>query len=125
MPARIANPTLRINNEAKAIVANSFKFTEGDGETTVETQMVGKTPELVTSDSGEDKKSIFSFEMMNTASNIDYIRGIKKNPGNNVVDAAEAGFARVFQQASITNDPEKELSATGKISVEMCSLPAI
>ena len=125
MPKRLGNPLVRINNEPFPIIANSCKFNEGDGETTVEIQMVGNEPETVESDSGEDKKSMFSFDVMNTEENIKKLRGLKKNTGANVVDMSEDGFKRVFRKASITNNPDVELSATGKISVEWESLPAI
>ena len=125
MPKRLANPLVRINNEPFPIVSNSFKYTEGDGETTVEIQMVGSEPETVESDSGEDKKSMCSFDVMNTEENIKKLRGLKKNPGANVVDASEDGFKRVFRKLSITNNYDVELSATGKISVECESLPSI
>lgn len=123
--SRLANPLIVINNEPVAIVPNSFKFDEGEGETTIETQMIGNKAEIVTSDSGEDKMSSFSFEMTNTEENIKLLRGLKKNAGNNVVTASQGSFSRVFQGASIANNYEVEMSATGKASVEWKSLPAI
>lgn len=123
--ARVGNPLVEINNQAVAIVPNSVKYTEGEGETITETQMVGNTPELVTSSSGEDKMSSFTIEFKNTEANIKLLRGIKKNPGKNVVAMSEGSFNRTFQQASLVNDYEAELSATGKLTTEWKSLPAI
>lgn len=125
MTSRIGNPVLRVNNEPFPIVPNSFKFTEGDGETTVETQTIGNDVEIVTSDSGEDKMTTFSFDVMNTEDNIKRLRGIKKNPGNNVFDYSEGSFSRVVQSASITNNYEIELSATGKATIECKGAPSI
>lgn len=125
MATRLGNPTVRINNDPIWIIPNSFEYDEGEGETTVETQASGTDIDIVTSDSAEDKMSTFKFDVTNTQDNIERLRGLKKNPGNNVVDVSEDGLTKVFTQASITNSYTVELKSTGKITVEWKSRPAI
>jgi hypothetical protein len=123
----ISKPTIIVNNNPVAIIPNSFKFTEGEGETTVRTQSTGGGGvEIVISDNAEDKTSKFSVELMNTKKNIELARGWKKNPGVNVVESnGQGGFNRIFNASSITNDYEVELSTDGKLSLEWSSEQAL
>lgn len=119
----ISKPTVSINNNPIAIIPNSCKGDEGEGETNVRaTSAGGGAVELVISDNAEDKIGKVSFDIANTMENIDLARGWKKNPGKNVVQiTGEVGgkvFSRVYTQASITNNYEFELSSDGKLSLE-------
>lgn len=126
----VSKPSLTINNNPVAVLPNTVKYDEGEGETTVRTQSTGGGGiELVISDNAEEKFSTVSFEMANTVDNIALARGWKKNPGLQVVKiSGEAGgkkFNRVINGASIANNYEVELSSDGKLSLEMKGEPAI
>lgn len=126
MPSAISKPTVKVNNEVWPIKPNTAKYTEGEGETEVQTQSAGGgSIEIVTSDSAEDKMSMVSFEMLNTPENIKRARAAKKNPGGNVVELSEGSFSRVVAQASIVNDFEVELSSTGKLALDWRGAPSI
>ena len=119
----ISKPNVVVNNNTVAIVPGSCKFTEGEGTTNVRAASSGGgSVELIISDNAEEKIGMISFELPNTAENINLARGWKKNPGANVVEVnGEAGgvaFNRVFNAASIANDYEAELSTDGKLSLE-------
>jgi hypothetical protein len=119
----ISKPAVRVNNNPIAVIPNSVKFTEGEGETTIRNQSAGGgANELVISDNAEEKIGKVMFDMANTPENIKSARGWKKNPGVNFVEiSGEAGgepFSRVFNAATVTNDFEVELSTDGKLSLE-------
>jgi hypothetical protein len=128
---RISKPEVSVNNNVIAIVPNSAKGDEGEGETTVSAASGGGgSIVIVISDNAEEKIGKFAFDMMSTKKNIDIARGWKKNPGRNVIQVTgETGggqpFSRVYAQASITNNPEFELSTDGKISLEWAGMPPI
>ncbi len=119
----ISKPSIVINNNPVAILPNSSKGNEGEGETTVRTQSAGGgNIELVITDNAEDKTGMFSFDLANTPQNIELARGWKKNPGVNVIEVsgevAGVPWGRIYNQCSITNNYEFELSADGKASLE-------
>ena len=115
----LSRPTVKVNNSVVAIEPNSFKFTEGEGETMVSTQSLGGGKvEVVTADNAEDKIGKCSFDMKATAGNIKLARGWKKNPAVNGIEVFEGDFARVFPEMSVMNDVEIELNSEGKFSLE-------
>ncbi len=119
MTTILSRPTVIVNNVPVPIIPNTFKFDEGQGETNVSTQSLGGNKvDVVTSDNAEDKIGKCSFEMKATEDNVKNARGWKLNPGVNVIKVSEGGFQRVFQQMSIMNNYEVELSAEGKLSLE-------
>jgi len=131
MAFRISKPSVKVNNNPIAIIPNSAKFDEGEGETSVSAISIGGGGvELVVSDDATDKVGMVSFEIPNTPANIDLARGWKKNPGDNVVEVdgkTKDGkkFNRVFNQASVVNNYEVELGVEGKISLDWKSQPPI
>lgn len=117
--AVLSNPTVTINNTPVAIIPNSFKFNEGQGEQKFRTQSAGGgSVEQVLADDVEMKYGKFSFELLNTEDNIENAREWKLNLDQNAVTVSEGNFSRSFLQAAVVNDYDVELSADGNISLE-------
>lgn len=126
----ISKPAVVINNNPVAILPNTAKGNEGEGETTVRTQSGGGgNIELVITDNAEDKTGMFNMDIANTPENIELARGWKKNPGVNVIEVsgeiANKPWNRIYNACSITNNYEFELSSDGKLSLEWLGEPPI
>jgi len=120
----LSKPSVIVNNNPVGILPNTCKIDEGEGETTVRTQSAGGgNVDLVITDNAEDKMGKVSFDVPNTTEAIELARSWKKNPGVNVVEVTGKtpdgkNFSRVYNNASIVNNYEAELSADGKLSLE-------
>lgn len=119
----IAKPQITVNDDPIAVIPNSVKYSEGEGETTVRTTSGGGSSVVVIiSDNAEDKKGMVSFDLANTVTDIDNARIWKQNAGLNTVAISgelQNGqqFNRVMNQATIINNPEIELSTEGKLTL--------
>lgn len=122
------NPTLLANGNAVDYMPNSVRYDDGDGETTVRnTSSGGGKTKLLISESVEDKVAKLMFDVPNDIASINAVRGWKKNPGKNVFElngnVNGTNFSKVFTSAVVKNPVENELSADGKVSVEVSSEP--
>lgn len=122
------NPTILANGNAIDYLPNSVKFDDGDGDTTVRnTSSGGGKTKLLISESVEDKIAKLMIDVPNDIKSMNLVRGWKKNPGKNVFeisgDAGGQAFSRTFTSAVVKNPPEYELSADGKVSLEIHSEP--
>lgn len=117
----IATPTIQVNNETIAIVPNSFKYKGGRGERTIRTQSSGGSAvDVVSTENAETKKSMVTFEMINTAKNISLVEDWQDNLNANAITASDnnQNFTKAFSNMTVINDPEVALSQDGSISVE-------
>jgi len=122
----LANPTVVANNNPIAIVPNTFTYTEGLGEQQIRVQSGGGAAlEYIASDDVTTKKSMFKFEMLNTAENIELAREWKQNANQNVFSVSEDSFSRTFVQSIVTNDYEVSLSSDGNIALEFNAATAV
>lgn len=122
------NPTVMANGNPIDVMPNSVKYDDGDGETTVRnTSSGGGKTKLLISESVEDKVAKLMLDLPNDIASINAARGWKKNPGKNVfeINATVNGvsFSKVFTSAVVTNRVENELSADGKVPLEISSEP--
>jgi hypothetical protein len=114
-----------VDNQGISIMPGSFKYTEGQGERTVEPQSAGGGVfENVISDDGQTHKSKFSFSMRNTKENIELAR-IWKTQLLHAVQWADIGINRAFNNAVLLNDYEINLSPDGAIELEWESDPVV
>lgn len=121
----LSNPTVVANNNPIAIIPNTFAYTEGLGEQEVRVQSAGGgSLEQVLADDVTTKMSTFKFEMLNTAENIQTVRGWKRNLNQNTFSVSEDSFSRTFTNALIMNDYEVQLSSDGNIALEFKSSAA-
>lgn len=128
MPAEqgLSVPSIKVNNDIITIQANSFKFTPGDGETTVRAASAGGgSTETVHTQNAETMFSTVKFSMLNTPSNMTKVRGWKAVIGGNTLEAMQRGtggnpdYKEAFKGLSVTNDPEVVASVDGIIEIEM------
>lgn len=119
----VSKPSIKVNNNAIAVKPNSVKFTEGYGETTVETASLGGDEvEIVVSENAEDQKGMVTFDLPSTIKNINAAKGWKRNIGGNVVELSGVNkttgekLSRVFRKQSITNNYEPALASGGSFS---------
>ena len=122
------DPTVMANGNPIFVSPNSVKFDDGDGETQVrKASSGGGQSTLVISDNVEDKIGKLMFELPNDIASMNLARSWKKTPGQNVfeVNATVGGvnFSRVFTTAVVKNPIENELTADGKIPIEVNSDP--
>jgi len=126
MATGITAPTITINGITVPIAPNTFTFTEGKGEQSLEVQSSGGgTVESVYMDNAESKLSKVTFSMKNPAENIDLIRSWKSNLNNNSISAVAEGFTRTFNNAALTSDYEVNLGSGVQIDLEFMSDAAV
>ena len=132
MASIISTPQVVVNNNPVAIKPNSFKFTEGRGETDVMTESAGgESIQTVFSEDATNRIAVFSFEVYSTVDALELVSNWKLNRNQNRVvvggtdSTTGATFNRSFAQAAVTNDPEYVLSSDGTTTVEWKSAPAV
>lgn len=130
MAIAIANPSVRINDETISIVPNSLTVVQGLGETKVRAASAGgNSIETVHTSDAESKISSVKFDVYNTPEVLSKIPAWKNAIGSNTVQVVGnlpngAAFSVAMANVSLTNDPEMELSADGKTSLEFMGDPA-
>lgn len=131
MSIALADPSLVVNNEPVAIVPNSLKYTEGDGEQTMRAASTGGGGvEQVYSRNIETNFSKVMFEVYNDIDTIEDLRTWKKNLNANVVVITGKtpdgkALRRTFNKAAMLNDYEVELGSDSTISVEFSSSTSV
>lgn len=124
----IATPSIIVNNLPTYFKPNTLKYTEGLGEQNMRTQSAGGgIVDVIYSDNAESKMSMVSFEIMNTAENIELLRGWKVGLNQNAISIVDnsSGFTRNFANMAVTNNYEVNLGADTSISVEFRGDPAV
>lgn len=118
-------PQVSVNNDPISIVPNSFKFNPGKGEINVRSASSGGGgASSVHSENAETKIGKMSFDLYVTPENIALIRGWKENIGANFLSATQSGFTpQALSNASMTNEPEFEATADGKVTCEFSGDP--
>ncbi len=129
MAQAFSNPTVRINGTTFAVVPNTVVSVGGDGETNVRTASAGgNSVTTVHTVNAESKIGKIMFDIYPTAANEQQIRSWKNNVGANTVALVESfgdgsSASESLTTASLTNDPEKNKSADGVISLEWSGNP--
>lgn len=124
----ISTPSLIINNLPVGIVPNSLKYTEGLGEQSMRTQSAGGgSVQVVYSTNAESFMSKISFQLINTAENMELAKRWKTNLNQNAISVIDqyTAFTRNFANMALTNDYELELGADGVISLEFMGDAAV
>lgn len=121
----ISVPGFQVNNVPIGIVPNSAKIVHGDGETVVRSASVGDgSVEIVYTEDAESKIGQCKFEMYPTDDNKALVREWKRNKGNNYISYSQKGAKPAsMSTAALTNDPEIELTADGKMALEWMGSP--
>lgn len=117
----IATPTIQVNNETIAIVPNSFKYKGGRGDRAVRTQSSGGSAvDVVMTEDAETKKSMVTFEMINTETNIGLVEDWQDALNANAITASDnnQNFTKAFSNMTVITDPEISLSQDGSFTVE-------
>jgi len=119
-------PTIKVNNDVIGIVPNTFKYTSGDGETTVRAASTGGgNASAVHTQDAETMVSKVMFNVFVTPDMIERVRDWKSEVGGNTLEALQRGtgdskdFSIAFIGMSVTNDPEINAAADGVIEIEM------
>lgn len=130
MAFKLNTASIFVNNEVVPIVPESFTFTEGLGEQTIETASIGGgVTEQVFSEDVTTAASNPKFEMYPTIENIALARSWKGNRNANVVAASGTTpdgqvFSRTFTQAALTNNYEVNLGSAN-IAIEFMANTAV
>lgn len=117
----IATPTIQVNNETISIIPNSFKYKNGRGERTIRTQSSGGSAvDVVMTENAETKKSMVTFEMLNTAENISLAEDWQDLLNANAITASDNNnnFTKAFGNMTVITDPEITLSQDGNLTLE-------
>lgn len=129
MAQAFSNPACRINDVTISIVPNSVVSVGGDGETNVRAASAGgDSIETVHTADAESKIGKMMFDIYPTSANEQEIRTWKNNIGQNTVSLVESfsdgtSASESLVTASLINDPEKNKSADGVISLEFSGNP--
>lgn len=123
MADRISLPSVYVDEVLMGIMPNSVSYTDGKGLSKVDAQSSGAGVVVpVFSQDAETFLSTIKFELYNTVEAINAVRSWRSNFTPHVVyiDMNDPNTSETvtFAECVITNDPEYELKATGKISVE-------
>lgn len=125
MPEARSVDGLTINNEPIGIVPNSFKYKRGKGEINVRSASTGGGGiDIVTTRNAEDNVGMMSFDMYVTPVTENLFNDWKSRIESNVVQAQQLGQNTLtMNQASLSNDPEFEPTADGKVTIEFKGAP--
>jgi hypothetical protein len=114
------NLTLEVNDVQIAYVPNSIKYRDGKGSVSVNVNAAGGGATTIThSVDLENAKGMVSFQLRMTQENDALVRGYFTNIGANTIRMSNntTGFTKVFSGMSLTEDPDRELSADGVIDL--------
>ena len=117
----IATPTAQVNNETISIIPNSLKYKSGRGERSVRTQSSGGSAvDVIMTENAETKKSMVTFEMLNTAKNISSVEDWQDALNGNAITISDnnQNFTKAFANMTVINDPEVTLSQDGNLTIE-------
>ena len=125
MADQLNNVAILVNNDVVAYEANSLTYHDGIGETSVRNAVVGggQTEQVFSEDLGT-KFAMVKFSVPSTEDSAKLIREWKSNRNNNVVEivgTSGSTFTRIFTQASISGNPEVDLSTDGSVELEFKS----
>lgn len=128
MATQLNDIVLLVNDVQVAYTPDSLKWKDGFGEYNVRNAIVGggQTEQIFSKDLSS-KFGMVSFSMPSTEENEALKRAWKLNDNNNVVElvgASGSNFAKIFTQASITDDPETSAATDGNIELEFKTNPA-
>jgi len=122
----LSNPTVEINDEVIAIVANTFVFKGGKGEKTVRAASAGgNSIQPVITENAETKISMVKFEVYPTTVNVETQKTWQDSLDGLSVRASEGDFAINFRNMVLVNDPEVSLTADGTIELEFQGPPSV
>lgn len=115
-----------INDQAVAIIGNSFKMKLGGGDKVVKPQVSGTSVDVVEAIDYTTAKGMVAFDMLATVENDELIRGWRSNGLGNVIKyVATTGVTTVFQKMCMYTDPEINVASDGVISVEFEGSPSV
>ena len=129
MAIAIANPTVRVNDETISIVPNSLAVVTGGGEVNVRAASSGGgAVETVHTSDAESKISAVSFDIFNTLEMSRKIAAWQSAIGAltvQIIGRVPNGSLTIsMANVSLTNDPERNLTADGVTSLEFKGDPA-
>lgn len=122
----LSNPTVVINNDSVAVSGNTVSFTDGFGERELRVQSAGGgSIQTVFSEDVSTRVAMVKLALVNTAANIDLVRGWQNLENENSISITGEGLTRSFNNAAVINNPEYNLGSDGTIDVEFKSDPAV
>ena len=126
----LVDASVEIDDEAFPIKGNTLSFTEGLGESSVESAIQGGKPILIVSQDVTTRVSTVKFEVPTSVDMINKSRDIAaKGAGRTVrvsgTDPAGNRLGRTFKSAIMVTDPEKSIQNEGSIPLEFKAAPAI
>jgi len=117
---------IRINNVAVPVVPGTVNRKKGRGETSVEAQSLGAgIVDTVHTVDTKTMVSFFHFSMKPTVENMAFVDAWKLAVGLNTIKYIGEETNEVYEQMSVTNDPEYPDSNDGVIVVEFEGNPLI
>ena len=124
--AGLATPQILVNGATVGIKPNSFDYDEGFGERNVRVKSAGgSSRQMVVTENVETQKSGIKFTLLTEDTSITIVRGWLALKDQNIIQAGDVGFDRVFNQAIITNVPKNMLGVDGEMEIEWESQPAV
>lgn len=117
---KLTDPQVEINDIVRAIVPNTFEYTEGLGEQKSEVQSAGGgNVDKVDSENVETSLSSVKFSLQPTVENIELALQLKQNRSNTIAVTDDAsGFSRRFVNATLNNDYAVPTQTDGTIDLE-------
>ena len=113
-----------VNGNPIPFVQSSFKVKGGYGETTVRTQVFGRSVQQIPSENLETRISEISFDLItqdldSAADPRVLVKGWKDNSGTNIItiEPDGVGQTQIAKSMSLTNDPEIMETPDGNISL--------
>ena len=121
---QISDPEIVANDITVFVVPNSVKYKSGKGESSVKVQSAGNgIVAVVNSTNVETRKSMLSFSVQSTTQAIALKELWQANRGGNVFELGSVNLT--MSQATMTNDPEINLSDDGTVELEFEGAPMV
>jgi len=126
----LTDVSVEVDDNAWPVKGNSLSYTEGLGESSVESATQGGKTILIVSQDTTTKVSMVKFEVPTSIDMMNQTRDVHaKGAGRTVrisgTDQAGNRLGRTFKSAIVVSDPEKAIQNEGSIPVEFKSAPAI
>ena len=122
----LVTPTIMINGEAVSIVPNSLTIRKGIGTRKVDVQTTGgQQTEVVVQNDVSTKKGYIKFEIWNTEKNMDLVDSVWNilPIPSLIMFLNQGGQSGSMSSAILINEPEYNLGADGKTTIEFEGAP--
>lgn len=122
----LSNPTIEVNDQVIAIIANSCSYKKGYGDRSIKSQSAGGNAiETVVTIDASTKKSMVKFKLLPTKENFELSDAWTTNISGNTIRLSEGSLTESFRGMIVTSEPEKTVGVDGELELVFEGSPVL